>query len=189
MAIDTRKILKDAANFKKGVADAAKNISEIKDIYAEQTKIYGNYKKQVEGLLTTIAEGKTRMADDIALLKHWADEAKSIESDVEMAMRREAENSETLRDMYEECEKATKALKADKTNRQLATKAELAEKALAKQNIIYSRISNDAAKAMGAIFLLHDTMDAAKIEAKTRAESIGEAVKELIKIALKTTHK
>ncbi|MBC7736439.1 MAG: hypothetical protein H7245_04255 [Candidatus Saccharibacteria bacterium] len=189
MAIDTKKIVKEAANFKKGVADAAKNIKEIKDIYAEQTKIYGNYKKQVEGLLTTIAEGKTRMANDIALLKHWADEAKTIESDVEMALRREAENSESLSDMYEQYENAAKALKADKTNRQLATKAELAEKALAKQTIVHARISNDAVKAMSAIYLLHDTMETAKAEAKTRAESIGDAVKELVKIALKTTHK
>lgn len=180
MAIDTKKIAKDAKEFKALQADSEKYVKEVADIYAASFKTFAGMAKTAEALMTRIADGKTEMNAHLADLKRWSDEIKSVKSDAEKILRREAEGSAYLDELNENYQAAEKAAKADKTNKGLAAKLDLAEKALVKQSAIYARINEEYFKVRAALDQLHVHLSGAVYYSRERADAMERMMKDLL---------
>jgi methyl coenzyme M reductase subunit C-like uncharacterized protein (methanogenesis marker protein 7) len=67
-----------------------------------------------------------------------------VKTDAEMALRRWSESESALDEMQNTVEETEKALKKDRSNKDLVKKAELAKKAIEKQSRIHQALSEDA---------------------------------------------
>ena len=180
MAIDTKKIVKDAKEFKTLQAEAEKYVKEIADIYAASFKNFGGMEKSADTLVSRIADGKNAMNNHLSEIKRWAELAKSVKSDAEQILRREAEGSAYLDELQENWIAAEKAAKADKTNKGLAAKAELMGKALAKQSQIYGRINEEYFAVRTVLDTFHSDVERARYEVLERAREMEDMMEKLI---------
>ena len=130
--------------------------------------------------MTRIAEGKTVMNSHLSEIKRWSELAKSVKSDAEQILHREADGSAYLDELTENWNAAEKAAKADKTNKALAAKAELAEKALVKQSGIYVRINEEYFAVRAVLDTLHGDIDRARYESLERAKDMEDMMEKLI---------
>ena len=180
MAIDTKKIAKDAKEFKTLQIESDKYVKEVEDIYADSFKTFAGMAKAAEALMTRIAEGKSAMNTHLADIKRWSEQAKSVKSDAEKILRREADGSAYLDEMNENYEAAEKAAKADKNNKGLAAKLDLAEKALVKQSSIYVRINEEYSTMRAVLDDLHGNLYNRRYESIERAKAMDGMMKELL---------
>lgn len=180
MAIDTTKIAKDAKDFKMLQTESEKFVKEVADIYAASFKNFAGMAKSAETLMTRIAEGKTLMNSHLADIKRWSELVKSVKSDVEKILRREADGSAYLDELTENWRAAEKAAKADKNNKGLSAKLELTEKALQKQTSIYVRINEEYFAVREVLDRLHTDIQQSRYETLERAKAMEKMMGELL---------
>lgn len=180
MAIDTKKIAKDAKEFKVLQAESEKYVKEVADLYADSFKTFAGMAKAAEALMTRIAEGKNAMNTHLADIKRWSELAKSVKSDAEKIMRREAEGSAYLDELQLNYAAVEKAVKADKNNKGLAAKLELAEKALQKQTLIYLRINEEYFTMRAVLDDLHGNVYHTRYESIERAKAMEKMMEDLL---------
>lgn len=180
MAVDTKKIAKDAKEFKTLQADSEKYVKEVADIYAASFKTFAGMAKTAESLMTRIAEGKTLMNTHLSEIKRWSEMVKSVKSDAEKILRREADGSAYLNELTENWAAAEKAAKADKNNKALAAKLDLAEKALQKQTQIYGRINEEYFVVREVLDRLHGEVLHSRSESIERAKAMETMMQDLI---------
>lgn len=146
MAVDSKQIAKQVADFDKQMKDSAKTVKQstesinklenaFKDVFREHT----NTATAVKKLLTEIASWSSTIQYSIDTIKDYANQAKGLTGDVEMIGRRYDDDLRALQTMSEDFIEIDTQFKKDKSNKDLAKKHEIAEKA-------YIKASNNAAK-------------------------------------------
>ncbi len=175
--MDSKQIAKQVADFDKLMKDSGKKVKQstesinklekaFKDVFREHT----NTATVVKKLIGEIASWSTTIQYSIDTIKKYADEAKSISGDVEMIGRRYDDDLQALQAMFEDLSEIDTQYKKDKSNKDLAKKYEIADKAFVKA-------SNNSAKTQkdwGVVEGLLDSLSEREMQINLKnVESLG----------------
>ena len=143
MPVDSKQITAAVAKFKKQVAASTVTIAKMEkaydDILHENTGLAADAKK----LVGEIGVWSGMLQSNLDTLKFYANEAKELSGDIEMIGRRYYDDADALQTMSEDYFDLEKQLLKDKSNKDLAKKCEIAEKAVVKASANASKSAKD----------------------------------------------
>lgn len=158
MALDSKKVAAEVAQFKKALADADRQIKLVEDAYKDVMSAEDGMAAAAKALMADISAADANVTTNIASLKAIKEAARKITGDAEMILRKCNDDNEALLSMGDTFFELDKELKKDKANKELIKKHEIAGKALERQNAAFVKTANEAGVIRATISSFDDDL-------------------------------
>ncbi|MBI1170999.1 hypothetical protein GC209_06330 [bacterium] len=182
MALDSKKVAAEVAQFKKSLADADRVIKQVEDAYKAVLAEDAEMAAAAKDLISDIASARNVVESNLEMLKSLKAAAKKVTGDVEMILRKFNDDYAAMQQMGETFFELDKELKKDKSNKDLIKKHEIAEKALERQSAAFAKTASEAGTIQAAIATFTDDLGSNSAWSLSAIATISKNMKELADI-------